>query len=446
MLTFLIIFDIVAADIVNMKKNKLFAWCIAAFSLPLVAQTSLDRRTIAATYGLDYNSMPMRETMQLPELLQGIWQGSDRYVFFVPQQRTAHGETATERGENAESERRTATKTTDVIAPSDVAVVLKTYYGWFYDRAAEPAEYAANERFLCTATTKEAERVTITVEPLQTRPPRLDEDGNSIPYTSGAWELVVTYNGKTKYETRIPVAVIGNELYLDFVVKGDTDDVRTSSTNNNLFGFWQGVCKRNDFQIAPYPRGGEVRSYYVLDDAVYTLRYWETTMPYTDAYASFTDGDESFHVQKHIVSSGSVFTCVTGRSTRIRNIAKSSAQFINYTLDSTGTICAFGEPYLTKVTGVENADALIAIVNEANARKKPAPPPLFPPSDLNWHWDIITLLEKDNKLVQEVRERQRVFAATNGNGGRIDALQAAMYNSHLKLQQEAFETIPQKTQ
>ncbi|MBP3710105.1 MAG: hypothetical protein J6I73_06880 [Treponema sp.] len=424
-----------------MGKNKLLAWCVAAFSLPLAAQTSLDRRTIAAMYGLDYTNVPSRETVQLPDLLQGIWRGSDRYVFFVPPQRTAYEERTAD-DDIAHGE----VQISRALAPSDVAVVLKTYYGWFYDRAAEPEAYAASERFLCTATTKEAERITIAAEPLQSRPPRLDEDGNSIPYTSGAWELVVTYNGKTKYETRIPVAVIGNELYLDFIIKGDTDDMRTSSANNNLFGFWQGVCKRSDFQIAPYPRGAEVTSYYVLDDAVYTLRYWETTMPYTDTYASFTDGDESFHVQKHIVSSGSVFTCVTGRSTRIRNIAKSSAPFMNYTLDSTGTICAFGEPYLIKVTGAENADALIAIVNEANARRKPDPPPLFPPSNLNWHWDIITLLEKDNKLIQEVRARQRAFAATNGESGRIDALQASIYSSHIKLQQEAFETISQGAQ
>ena len=79
------------------------------------------------------------------------------------------------------------------------------------------------------------------------------------------------------------------------------------------------------------------------------------------------------------------------------------------------------------------------IVAEANSRRKDPPPPLFPPSDLNWHWELIALLEKDNTLVREVRLRQRVFAETKGEGGKIDALAAAMYGTHLKLQEDALK-------
>ena len=49
------------------------------------------------------------------------------------------------------------------------------------------------------------------------------------------------------------------------------------------------------------------------------------------------------------------------------------------------------------------------MVKEANARRKPDPPPLFPESKLDWHWDLIDMLEKDNTLIQSVRERQRAF-------------------------------------
>ena len=162
-------------------------------------------------------------------------------------------------------------------------------------------------------------------------------------------------------------------------------------------------------------------------------------MPYTDDLASFDDTGKTFSVAKHIVSSASIFTCVTGRSDRIRNIVKTPIDFGDYKLDETGMICVFGKPYMTKVLGKDSAPGLMQIVAEANSRRKDPPPPLFPPSDLNWHWDLIALLEKDNALVQEVRLRQRVFAETKGEGGKIDALAASMYGTHLKLQEDALK-------
>ena len=46
---------------------------------------------------------------ETPEIFQGIWKGDDRYIFF---------------GKN-----------------NEIAVILKGYYGWYYDRAAEPEEF-----------------------------------------------------------------------------------------------------------------------------------------------------------------------------------------------------------------------------------------------------------------------------------------------------------------
>ena len=397
----------------SVRLLPLFILCSAS----LFSQTDLDARTIAAMYGWDYVSVPKRETVRFPALLEGIWTGGDRYVFFVPE--------------------NTAEKA--AVKPTDIALILKTYYGWFYDRTAEPEDWASSpERFLCTATTKEAERLTVTAENLLNRPPRYDADGNAVPYDSGAWELVVKYNGKKRYETRIPVAVIGNELYLDFVLRNSSTDAITAG-GTELDGYWQGVCRRESIRIAPYPRVSEIRSYYVSGGDMYALRFWETTMPYTDDLASFDDTGKTFSVAKHIVSNASVFTCVTGRSNRIRNTVKRPLDFGDYKLDETGTICAFGKPYMTKVVGKDSAPELMHIVAEANSRRKDPPPPLFPPSDLNWHWDLITLLEKDNALVQEVRLRQRAFAETKGEGGKIDALAASMYGTHLKLQEDALK-------
>ena len=432
------------ADMIDMGKSLSLLPLFVFFSAFLFPQTELDARTIAAMYGRDYVSVPEREMVNFPALLEGIWTGGDRYVFFVPngsgetekdgERAALRGETSTEIARGAQSSSKNAK-----ITPTDIALILQTYYGWFYDRAAEPEDWAeTNERFLCTATTKEAERLTVTAEDLLNRPPRYDANGNTVPYDSGAWELVVKYKGKKRYETRIPVAVIGNDLYLDFVLRFDSED-RPASSGGELRGYWQGVCKRESIGLAPYPRAPEIRSYYVSDDGMYVLRFWETTMPYTDALASFDDTGKTFSVAKHIVSSASVFTCVTGRSNRIRNIVKTPLDFGDYKLDETGTICVFGKPYMTKVLGKDSAPGLMQIVAEANSRRKDPPPPLFPPSDLNWHWDLIALLEKDNTLVKEVRLRQRAFAETKGEGGKIDALAASMYGTHLKLQEDALK-------
>jgi hypothetical protein len=407
------------ADNGKVKNFLLPAFFITAalFMSQLSAQTELDSRASAAAYGQAYVPVPENGKVSIPPLLQGIWQGKDRYVFFT--------------GASTEN------NDTSVPQPDDMAVVLKTYYGWFYDRAAEPESYGADStRFLCTATTKEAEHITVTYEPLQTRSIQYDTSGNVIPYDSGVWELVIQYGKKARNVTRIPVAVIGNNLYLDFIIRGRTSDTSVSPSGNPLFGYWQGVSRQKGIRICPQPLCENIFSYYVVDGAVYSLRYWLTTMEYTDALAAFTDGSNTFHVAKHIVSDGNVFTCVTGRSLQIRNIEKASVPLSDYTLDSTGTICAFGAPYLTKVTGKDNAPALMAVVAEANKRRKPDPPPLFPPDDLNWHWDIINLLEKDNAQVQAVRKRQKEFAETNGRKGRIDAVQAAAYSTYTKLENE----------
>ena len=434
------------ADMIDMGKSLSLLPLFVFFSASLFPQTELDARTIAAMYGWDYVSVPERETVNFPALLEGIWTGGDRYVFFVPENTAAKAAvkpTDIARGAQSSAENSAAAQSSSKnakITPTDIALILKTYYGWFYDRAAEPEAFASqSERFLCTATTKDAERLTVTAEDLLNRPPRYDTNGNALPYDSGAWELVVKYNGKKKYETRIPVAVIGNDLYLDFALRIDSAGNPSALSGSELAGYWQGVCKRESIGLAPYPRASEIRSYYVSDDGMYVLRFWETTMPYTDALASFDDTGKTFSVAKHIVSSASVFTCVTGRSNRIRNIVKTPLDFGDYKLDETGTICVFGKPYMTKVLGKDSAPGLMQIVAEANSRRKDPPPPLFPPSDLNWHWDLIALLEKDNTLVKEVRLRQRAFAETKGEGGKIDALAASMYGTHLKLQEDALK-------
>ena len=71
---------------------------------------------------------------KLPSRLLGIWEAKDRYVFFE---------------QNDEEE-------------PQIVIVLKTYYGWYLNRAAEPADYNEKEaRVRNTANARNAEHVYI---------------------------------------------------------------------------------------------------------------------------------------------------------------------------------------------------------------------------------------------------------------------------------------------
>ena len=54
-------------------------------------------------------------SQKIPEILQGIWEGKDRFVYF----------------DNASDDEN-----------PELVIILKEYYGWYYDRAAEPVDYA----------------------------------------------------------------------------------------------------------------------------------------------------------------------------------------------------------------------------------------------------------------------------------------------------------------
>ena len=52
-------------------------------TVPFFAQTELDSHAQAAVYGKDYVPVPENQAVLTPSLLDGIWQGRDRYVFFI---------------------------------------------------------------------------------------------------------------------------------------------------------------------------------------------------------------------------------------------------------------------------------------------------------------------------------------------------------------------------
>ena len=312
---------------------------------------------------------------EIPSEIKGIWKGDDRYIFI---------------GEE-----------------NQFAVILKEYYGWYYDRVVEPEEFSEiSERKRNLATQKNAHHYSV--------------DFSKVTEYAPVWEMTIEIDNKTK--SIIPIALTENEIYLKFLIKipysddsskgsltTENDEYADGQFANSNYGYWQGVNESDSIRISGRNNSKDIISWYMTENGNYRLRFWQTDMLYEDSKAAFSDENKLYTVNKHIFSAGQNYSCVNGRSSNIRNVEKYPDFPFSSKLDSTGNLLLPEKPYLTKVTDKNSAEELIKIVEEANKQRKPDPPPLFPAEDLDWHWDLINQLEKGNKIIEKVRERQKKF-------------------------------------
>ena len=307
-------------------------------------------------------------TAQTPTELKGIWQNDDRYIFF---------------GEN-----------------NEIAVVLKLFYTWYADRAVEPKNFSEiYKKHINDATP--ATKLSYTV--------KYERKFENLPI----WDITILENEKTI--STIPVAVIDNEIYLNFLVK-ETNQNETQENENKYnsqnkipVGFWKGINYSENIRISPRINQQNIISWYFTENSIYKLRFWQTDMIHNTEESFFSDNNQMYSIPKHILSAGINYTCANGKSSHIRNVEKFTHFPENFTLDKTLQICGINKANFTKVDNINDAKELLEYVNKLNSRQKPLPKPLFPPSNVDWHWDLIDNLEKNNKQVQEVRKRQREF-------------------------------------
>lgn len=299
---------------------------------------------------------------EVPSLLQGIWQGSDRLIMFSNQ--------------------------------NEFALVLRVFYQWYNDRASEPASFAElKSRDRNNTTVSPAEDIQIQYITIVENPSK----------TAGVYELSVKYPHE-KNPVLIPVCVIDGKIYLDFLIKDSAEitDTRlrpdSGGEKSASDGFYRAASSASGITIAPPVFNKEVLSYFVTSEGkeIYKIRYWLSEMDYSYAKATFSDGDKIFSVDKYLRIGSSVFQCTTGRSTKIRNIQKSSKFDKTTIYDSDGGIIAFGNPYLVKVPEGSERETLFELVSENNKRRKPAPKPLFPSDFPKFRWKEITDLELYN--------------------------------------------------
>ena len=312
----------------------------------------------------------------IPQKLLGIWEAKDRYVFFE---------------QNDEEE-------------PQLVVVLKEYYGWYYDRAAEPASYTEKERRTRNiATPRSAEHIYI--QNIDTK-----ESTNSL---YGALDLRYS----TWQKNTIPFFLLEDEIYLKYFVldeqqiNQETGSIENSEKQNVSYKFYRGIAPSKGFMISPQNLPKDITGYIIDGEKLYDVRYWQTDMDYSTDYITFSFNDDSYQIPKHLRSCETNYSCVSGRSKKVRNtVGPFEYKKENYIFNDEEKVFSKNEePYLKRLAGRDTFEALIQMVKEANTRRKPDPPALFPESNLDWHWDLIDMLEKDNQIIQQVRERQKAF-------------------------------------
>lgn len=303
---------------------------------------------------------------EVPGLLSGIWQGSDRLLMF-----SSDG--------------------------NEFSLVLRVFYQWYNDRTAEPSAYnELKARDRNDAVSANAEDIKVFY--------RVITENQSG--TAGVYELVMNYP-HVKEAVSIPVCVVDGKLYLDFLIRTETENDREKSYSAVMQEgssereeaesvFYRAASSAKSISIETPVFSKEVLSYYLHEGAIYKIRYWLSGMEYSDAKASFSDGKQVFSVDKFLKIGDQLFQCTTGRSSKIRNIEKSSSFEKEITQDSDRKFIVFGKPYLVKVPEMNTKQDLLANVEENNRRRKPAPKPIFPPAEIDFHWKEISELEKYN--------------------------------------------------
>lgn len=317
----------------------------------------------------------------IPTKLLGIWEAKDRYVFFE---------------QNDENN-------------PQIVIVLKTYYGWYLNRAVEPADYAQKEpRVRNTANSRNAEHIYI--QKINTKE-TTDSLYGSLELDYSTWQKNI-----------VPFFVINNSMYLSYFEK----DIRlleaesAEQTEALPWTFYRGIAPSQGFMISQQYIPENITGYIIDGDKLYDVRYWRTDMDYSTDYITFTYKEDSYEIPKHLRSCETNYSCVSGRSKKVRNTVKPfEYKAENYIFNDDGSAFTKNEePYLKQLADRDTFEELIKIIKAANSRRKPDPPALFLESNLDWHWDLIDMLEKDNQLIQQVRARQKEFGPRGKERGK----------------------------
>ena len=143
-------------------------------------------------------------------------------------------------------------------------------------------------------------------------------------------------------------------------------------------------------------------------------------MEYSSDKENLNFEGNTYFVDKHIFSCGNNYSCTSGRSKIIRNVVEPfDFKEEDFVFNEDKTLMAVPSSlYLVKLADKKTFENLMEIVKTGNSRIRPPEPPLFEPKELDWHWDLIDELEKNNEIIQAVRERQKAFGPRGKDFGK----------------------------
>jgi hypothetical protein len=265
-------------------------------------------------------------------------------------------------------------------------IFLKMFYGRYYDRTAEPAGISAE------TVRVQAETVSVPPRPKNNTSAREGEvlvtsfeETSLQTETSGSWLMHIRYPPYRESDV-IPLAVIDDKLYLDFYIRYDENPGVAGSVR----GFWRAAGTASGITASRPYYAKNIESLFITDDAMYRIRYWEAdVIPDFSVRAYFSAGADEYAVDKYIAAGNKIFTCVPGRGTRIRQVGISPLPS-GYVLSQNGSLCAFAQPYLVKSAVTDVYDT----VERINSLPPHSAPAVFPPSNLNFYYDVIEDLRK----------------------------------------------------
>lgn len=294
-------------------------------------------------------------SQQIPEELHGIWDGKDRYVFF----------------DAIDNEN------------DEIIVCLKEYYGWYIDRTAEPEKYKNNpDRKRNAGTTKDAIPIEVSLNKI------LLQKNDVI-----CFELKMVYsNHQINY---VPLCLYKNNLYSNFYYQSDE--------NKNVY---LGNAVSKGILVSEQLIPENIGCLFIDNEKIYDIRYWKSDMEYSEEKASFSLNEMSFEVPKHIVSGNQNYSCVNGRSKKLRNpqLPMNFEKNWFFTEDNS-VLIKDSEPYLTLIADKNDFDQLIQLINENNSKRKPEPAALFPHHSINWYLEIIDNIEFNLDYIKKIREK-----------------------------------------
>ncbi len=206
----------------------------------------------------------------------------------------------------------------------DANIVLKTFYGFYYDGQYE------------------------------------DSEKNVVNIA------IIDNNVYTEYWTAsIAYASMGNDpeiedpampIFLTTVKKLPQFHLETAEIADGTL--WLPATNTNEITLDTSVYKDELVGYYVDKSGIYPIRYWACDVPYSNEKAELgllSAETESVYIDKYVKIQDIVYTCATGPRSKIRNVVKID-NFEQAEVKSVdNTILAFGSPYLV-LSDIENLD------------------------------------------------------------------------------------------